>query len=558
MKLLRFLLRDGKMVLVIAIVVGLLSGTASAGLMALISERLKSGESLTMSFVGYFMGLVLLVVFLDFVAKWLLIRLSTRIGTNLQMELCWQILLMPLRRLEKIGTPRLLAILAEDVRTISVGFNQIPPLCVSLATISGCLLYLAWLSPIALLALLPFTLPAVFGHKLLHQKGQKMLRQALLVRDTRFEQLKALTEGTKELKLHSERRRTFWVGQLSKTATDLQDLFIMSRTWHEGAVTWSQTNYFLFICVLFVLAAIQNTSLQILTGYALVALYMKGSVSRLLSAYPTWSRADEVVSKIESLGFSFESPPQTWPTKTAPNSDIHLELKGITHTYTRELDDSPFTLGPIDLTFTSGELIFLTGGNGSGKTTLIKVLTTLYLPEAGQICLNGMPVTDETLESYRQNFSVIFSDFYLFEQLLGLEESNLDAKAHHYLVKLQLEHKVSIKNGHLSTTNLSTGQRKRLALLTAYLEDRPIYVFDEWAASQDPIFKEIFYRQLLPELKARGKLIIVISHDDHYYDVADRIIKLNYGQIEEDQWVKHGPHPRPLSQLCSRGGREVR
>ena len=171
MKLLGFLLRDGKMVLAIAIVVGLLSGTTSATLMALISERLSSAKPLTMTFIGYFMGLVLVVVLLDFVAKWLLIRLSTRTAFNLQMDLCWQILLMPLRMSEKIGAPRLLAALAEDVVIVSVGFNEIPALCVSIATIVGCLLYLAWLSPIALLALLPFALPAVFGHQLLHQKG---------------------------------------------------------------------------------------------------------------------------------------------------------------------------------------------------------------------------------------------------------------------------------------------------------------------------------------------------------------------------------------------------
>ena len=172
MKLLRILLRDGKMVLAIAIVVGLLSGTMSATLMALISERLSSAKPLTMTFIAYFMGLVLVVVILDFVAKWLLIRLSARTSVNLQMDLCWQILLMPLRMVEKIGAPsRFKATLSEDVATVAVGFYQIPTLCVSIATIVGSLLYLAWLSPIALLALLPFALPAVFGHQLLHQKG---------------------------------------------------------------------------------------------------------------------------------------------------------------------------------------------------------------------------------------------------------------------------------------------------------------------------------------------------------------------------------------------------
>ena len=112
----------------------------------------------------------------------------------------------------------------------------------------------------------------------------------------------------------------------------------------------------------------------------------------------------------------------------------------------------------------------------------------------------------------------------------------MDRQAQKYLKQLQLDHKVKIEQGKLSTTTLSQGQRKRLALLTAYLEDRPIYLFDEWAADQDPNFKEIFYTQFLCELKNRGKTVLIISHDDHYFHLADRIVKLNYGKVEYDKY----------------------
>jgi putative ATP-binding cassette transporter len=184
----------------------------------------------------------------------------------------------------------------------------------------------------------------------------------------------------------------------------------------------------------------------------------------------------------------------------------------------------------VDLTISPNEIVFIIGGNGSGKSTLAKLLVGLYSPEAGEIRLNGERITDENREWYRQHFSVIFSDFYLFEGLLGLESQNLDKTAREYLSVLQLGHKVEVQNGGLSTTALSQGQRRRLALLTAYLEDRPIYVFDEWAADQDPHYKKVFYTQLLPELRAKGKGVVVITHDDRYFDVADRIVKLDYGK----------------------------
>lgn len=175
------------------------------------------------------------------------------------------------------------------------------------------------------------------------------------------------------------------------------------------------------------------------------------------------------------------------------------------------------------------------GGNGSGKSTLAKLITGLYVPDSGEIRLNGISIDDGNREMYRQLFSTVFADFYLFDRLVGLQQVDLDERAKMYLDRLQLSDKVVVRDGKLSTTALSQGQRKRLALLTAYLEDRPIYLFDEWAADQDPLFREIFYQQLLPELKQRGKAVLVISHDDRYFHLADRLLKLDYGQIVIDK-----------------------
>ena len=163
------------------------------------------------------------------------------------------------------------------------------------------------------------------------------------------------------------------------------------------------------------------------------------------------------------------------------------------------------------------------------------MITGLYIPEAGEIVLDDIKITDDNREWYRQHFSVIFSDYYLFEKLLGMGKPALDEQAQEYLRQLKIAHKVTIENGKLSTTDLSQGQRKRLALLTAYLENRPIYLFDEWASDQDPMFRDIFYKEILVNLKKRNKTVLVISHDDHYFHLADRIIKLDYGKIEYDR-----------------------
>ncbi|GAB2660906.1 ATP-binding cassette domain-containing protein [Nocardia goodfellowii] len=193
--------------------------------------------------------------------------------------------------------------------------------------------------------------------------------------------------------------------------------------------------------------------------------------------------------------------------------------------------DEGFHLGPLDLVFEPGQITFVVGGNGSGKSTLAKLITGLYVPRSGRVALNGEQIDHENIEWFRQNSSAVFTDFHLFEEYLGFDRPDLDGEVRRYLEELQISHKVTVENGRLSTVDLSQGQRKRLALLTALLEDRAIYVFDEWAADQDPKFRDVFYREILTALKERGKTVIVITHDDRYFDCADQLVKLDFGRL---------------------------
>jgi len=294
----------------------------------------------------------------------------------------------------------------------------------------------------------------------------------------------------------------------------------------------------LIILVLFAFSSALDANQGVLISYTLIVLYMRNSVIQILNAMPGWTAAMVTMRGIEQTGFEIIAvlpSLQIQPEEHFPEDWSRLDLNSLTHTYYSQETNGHFTLGPIDLTFTPGNLIFLIGGNGSGKTTLIKLLTGLYQPEDGSISVDNQPVDEYCINRYRSLFSPIFSDFYLFNEILGVDDPLLDERARYYLDKLQLSHKVKIQDGRLSTTELSQGQRQRLALLTALLEDRPICVFDEWAAGQDPNFKKIFYEEFLPELRDRGKLIIASSHDDAYYSTADRLIKLDYGKVKFDK-----------------------
>jgi putative ATP-binding cassette transporter len=261
-------------------------------------------------------------------------------------------------------------------------------------------------------------------------------------------------------------------------------------------------------------------------------------LASLLNFGPNFGEAVIALEKLKALGVPLKEEarrPDQLPIRLAAEAKTEalIRMDDVTYHYHREIDDDMFRLGPINLEIHEGETTFIVGGNGSGKTTLLKLLCGLYIPEAGSISWRGQEITDENREIYRQFFSVVFSDFYLFDNLFGLESFSRDHKALAYLQRLHLDRKVTITNGEFSTVDLSHGQRKRLALLTAYLEDRPVYIFDEWAADQDPLFKSVFYRELLPELKAQGKTLLVITHDDTWYGMADRIVKLRDGQLAD-------------------------
>lgn len=538
MNLIYFLLRSSWGMVAIAIVTGFISGGSSAGLIALISNAATRNASERLTLVVWcFVGLAIIALITSIVSQVMLIRLSQNAVLQLRMRLSRQILFAELSHLEGLGNARLLATLTEDVQAVANAVYQMPFLFINLAIVLGCVAYITWLSWLVLLMVIGLTVVAIASCMWLLNRGEKLLALAREDEDQLFKHLSTITQGVKELKLHYRRRQVFLDNKLQSTATEYRRHNVAGLSLFAATSSWGQLVFFFALgFVLFALPNILEINPQTLSGYILTFTYLLLPMDNIISKLPLFSKASIALQKIDSLGLSLASRSELSTVPPALNSSWHsLQLKDITHIYYRDREDSSFFFGPIDLTLYPQEIVFIVGGNGSGKSTLAKLITGLYIPENGEILLDGEQITEQNREWYRQHFSVVFSDFYLFEELLGLENADLDLRATKYLKQLQLDHKVKVENGRLSTTALSQGQRKRLALLTAYLEDRPIYLFDEWAADQDPVFKEIFYTQLLPELREQGKTVVTISHDDRYFHLADRIIKLNYGKVEYDK-----------------------
>ncbi len=516
----------------------LASGVCNAGLIAMVNRVLNSTGTPGGALIWAFAALGIGRIGTTFLAQFALANFAQTSTADLRRGLIRKILGVPLRQLEEIGTPRLMVALTQDVAAITDALLAIPMSAVNAAILLGGAVYLGWLSMKVLIAMSIFMVLGAVVYRLFIRSGFKHLLSAREEQDRLFGNFRSLTDGIKELKLHRERRGVFLSENVQTTTEACRRYTVAGEVRFIIAQNWSQLLFFTLIgLILFLLPRVEHLDPQALTGYVVATLYLMGPLSGLLGSFSIFGRASASLRQIDQIGLALQaSVVDDAPSDRshAPQAFNRLSLVNVTHAYRREKEDHPFMLGPISLDFRAGEMVFLVGGNGSGKSTLAKIITGLYVPEAGEIRVNGEAIENASRDDYRQHFSAVFADFHLFDSLIGLHSPGLDAQAREYLEQLHLDHKVNIHHGRLSTTDLSQGQRKRLALLTAYLEDRAFYLFDEWASDQDPVFKKVFYTRLLPDLKARGKTVLVITHDDHYFHLADRVIKLDYGQIASD------------------------
>ncbi len=535
MKLLLFLVQTSGWMVGLAIITGFLSGGSSAGLIALISRALVEG--VTPLIILAFIGLAGIALTTSIISQVMLIRLSQRAVFDLRLHLSRQILRAELTHLEQLGTPRLLATLTEDVQAVANAVFAIPFLCIDAAIVLGSLVYITWLSWKVLFMVVGLTTVAIGSCQFFTHLGSQSLARAREKQDHLFQDFQGLTQGIKELKLHIQKQQVFLQEHLMVHAQEFRRHSIIGLTYFASTSSLGKLIFFFAIgFVLFSLPKLITLNPQTLSGYVLIFTYLMLPMENLVNNLPTLSRAGVALEKITSLGLSLSGSSEL-ETIAQPlqQSWQKLELREVVHQYPSSQDDQPFCFGPVSLRIAPGEIVMIIGGNGSGKSTLAKLITGLYTPQSGAIYFDDTLIDAQNRHWYRQHFAVVFSDFYLFESLLGLEADQ--ELVYQYLKQLQIEHKVTIKNGQFSTTALSQGQRKRLGLLIAYLENRPIYLFDEWAADQDPRFKEFFYTEFLPNLRAQGKTILVISHDDHYFHIADHLIKLDYGRIEYDKYM---------------------
>ncbi len=508
-----------------------ISGFGNAFLIFIINESLnRDKEDLKKLLIYFALGLCI-YIFGQKVVRTRLAKISNNIVYSKRKEMINKLLFIPYDRFEKIDDGKIQVVLNDDTELISDFATISINATTNTVTLICCLIYLGIINIYGVALSILIGMIAAGLYYWVGKISGKAWDEARNKKDIFFKLINSLINGFKELKINSLRSYEF-----------KQDIIKSCNYYREkrqeGDLAFTKTyiiGELMFTIVIGAVAFIfplvfKNMEKSKLSTYIFVFLYMSGPINVLLSFIPrifqvkiSWNRLNNFLE--ESL--LLEEDIVSSQLAVDLEKDIAIELKDIEYEY-KNNDGYNFKVGPINEEFNSGEIVFITGGNGGGKSTLVKVLLGLYPCDKGQILLNGKEISSGMLQD---NFSAIFSDFYLFDKLYGLRLDNIEQKIKPYLKILKLEDKVNIVNGKFNTLKLSTGQRKRLALLISFIEDKPIYVFDEWAADQDPEFRKLFYDTFLPSLKKKNKCVIAITHDDRYFNLADRVLKVENGLI---------------------------
>jgi putative ATP-binding cassette transporter len=453
---------------------------------------------------------------------------------GLRTRLLEQLRHAELWKLEQFGESRLFESITQSCQTVSANSQFLALSLRSALMIVAVMFYILAISPLAFGVIGATVAVGAVAYQRLGSALEER-RAALAAEESAlFESVSDLFDGFQEQRLSSARSRDLnaWFGKVSGSMTEARNE-VHLRGWQQ--YVFGETGYTLMLgLVVFVVPAYSTAFDAQVVKVTAACLFMASSVFGLMQSVAVMAAAEAAAGRM--LGLERELAGLAEPGSGLPGLPVdpefrEIRMRGVEFAFPSPEGERGFSVGPFDLTVRRGETVFITGGNGSGKSTFLKLLTRLYSPARGSVEVDGIPIGPERLSAYRSLMATVFTDFHIFSRLYGADTQGGEGEK---LVRwMELERATELAGGRFTQRDLSAGQRKRLALIAALLERKPVLVLDEWAADQDPQFRAKFYREVLPELQRRGMTIIAVTHDDHYFDAASRRLHMEDGRLIE-------------------------
>ncbi|WP_292435697.1 ATP-binding cassette domain-containing protein [Methylobacter sp.] len=440
---------------------------------------------------------------------------------------------------EAIGKSQILSMLSEKTELISQGAHRLAEGFPAMVMLICSFIYMATISKMALAMALICIAGAMVTIYVLVQSISISMQQAMAKDNEYFAYMQHVLDGFNELKINREKVNDLYTNYMGEVSEEARQKNISTDISNVNLQLYAQLYFYILMAsVVFLLPQLSTLTADKIMSITTIIFFIMGPIVLIIDMFPSLARANVAIDYLQRLESQLQSAQEdvfsTQETFIAPHYFDRILISQLYFSYPVEDQGRQFSVGPFDLSFARGELIFIRGGNGSGKSTFLKLLTGLYESNSGAIVVDNKTIDSELLGNYRNLFSIIFTDFHLFDRFYGQQNVNVEM-VNEYLVLMGLEKKTGFKNGRFTHTNLSTGQKKRLALIIALLEDKAVYVFDEVAADQDPEFRQFFYDVILQKLKQKQKTVIVVTHDEKYFNHCDRLLVMDMGQMREEK-----------------------
>jgi cyclic peptide transporter len=529
------------------VIIAGLGGISTASILAAVNAGAQSADNGKPSLWAAALFIIALLLFVK-TQNYILVTTTAEIEGiihKVRLRLMDKVRHSELLPLDAIGRAEIVAAVSRETAILTQASNAFAFVAQGGVLIFFVGIYVAYLSLLAFaLSVLIVGIAAVVFHARTHQLALAQ-RQAADWENRLYNRLMDLLDGFKEVRLHGPRSEDLYLDivEVSRTAANIK-IRSQAETFRRMILLQSAM-YAMLGAIVFVVPVFSDTLGGGSISKTVTALvFVIGACFGLVQSIPLLAAANAAADHIDQLETKLQATiavPQIGAPQ-APTRFDEIVMRNVVFRYVEKSSETVFQVGPVDFTLRAGELVFISGGNGSGKSTFLRVLSSLYKPDAGEITFDGIRVNDETREAYRQLITAVFVDYHLFQRLYGIPGPDL-AEVETLLELFRLQDKTRLKDREFDTLDLSTGQRKRLALVVSLLEKRPILLLDEWAADQDPEFRRKFYFELLPALNRAGKTVVVISHDDRYLEELDlpaRRLRMDEGRFVERIAVEHG------------------
>ncbi|MEK7990594.1 MAG: cyclic peptide export ABC transporter [Thiotrichaceae bacterium] len=525
------------------IMTGVASGIASSVILAAVNQAaqgIADYEDITRPFFTFMIALTLFIYTRKHSLAQAILVVEESIR-KVRLRVVNKILHSELKFIEGMGKGDIYSHLTQDANLVSQSGLTLVSSLQAFVVLFFCLLYIVTLSPLGFVIILA---GLILGGILYFQHFNNVSAEIItsIEKETAFfEQLNHILDGFKETRLNQEKSSAVF-RQLEKIAHETEQIKVNTGIKFVTNIMFSRVfGYIMLGAIVFIIPLLNPEHHTVVITVTATMLFLMAPIETIASAIPVIARANVAVTNIiilekmlDNINIANEYTSVLQEKKDKFLQFKTLRLQNVQYQYADIFGQTLFQLGSLDLTIQRNEIIYIIGGNGSGKSTLLKVLAGLYHQQLGTIQVDNDMINKVNYAAYHELFSAVFADFHLFDRLYGIED--IDEDFLNELLKLMgLQHKTQYIDGQFTHLELSAGQRRRLAFIVAMIDDKPIYLFDELTADQDPVFKDYFYKVLIPNLRKEGKTVILTTHDEKYLDTADRVLKMEDGQLREIQ-----------------------